>query len=69
MKAKELIEKLKMFEEFDVEFHFTDGYSKFPNIRKFSIDEICDVGYSDKVVVLDGKEELRWNRNFKREEG
>lgn len=56
MKVKELIEKLKNYEDFHVEFHFTDGYSIFPNIRKFSIEEICDIGHSDKVVILDGKE-------------
>lgn len=56
MKAKDLINMIKNFEDFDVEFHFTDGYSKFPNIRSFSLDGICDVGYSSKVIVLDGVE-------------
>ena len=56
MKAKELIELLQGYEDFDVEFVFTDGYNIFPNIRKFKNLTLGDIGYSDKVIVLDGEE-------------
>lgn len=56
MKVSELIEKLSPYEDFDVEFVFTDGYSKFPNVRSFEVEGIADIGYSDKVVLLSGEE-------------
>lgn len=57
MKAKELIEKLKNYEDFDIEFHFTDGFSRFPNIRRFSVDCVEDIGHSDKVIIISGEEQ------------
>ena len=57
MKAKELIEKLKNYEDFDIEFHFTDGFSRFPNIRRFSVDCVEDLGHSDKVIIISGEEQ------------
>lgn len=56
MKVSELIEKLSPYMEFDVEFVFTDGYSKFPNVRSFAVEEVADIGHSDKVVLLSGEE-------------
>lgn len=60
MKVSELIEKLSPYEEFEVEFEvefvFTDGYSKFPNVRSFAVEGIADIGHSDKVVLLSGEE-------------
>lgn len=56
MKVSELIEKLSPYMEFDVEFVFTDGYSKFPNVRSFAVEGIADIGHSDKVVILSGEE-------------
>lgn len=56
MKVKKLIEILENYKEFDVEFNFIDGYSSFPNTRSFSINGISDIGYSDKVIILDGQE-------------
>ncbi len=56
MKVSELIEKLSPYMEFDVEFVFTDGYSKFPNVRSFAVKEVADIGHSDKVVLLSGEE-------------
>lgn len=57
MKAKELIEKLKNYEDFDIEFHFTDGFSRFSNIRRFSVDCVEDIGHSDKVIIISGEEQ------------
>lgn len=58
MKGKELIEKLKNYDDFDIEFIFTDGYSHngFPNERVFNNIEVAYVGHSEKVVVLSGNE-------------
>lgn len=56
MKGKELAEIAMTYEEFDFEFVFTDGYSKFPNVRTFNNLELADVGYSDKVALLSGEE-------------
>ena len=56
MKGRELKKLCEQYEDFDFEFSFTDGYSKFPNVRTFKNLELCDVGHSDKVVVLEGDE-------------
>lgn len=56
MKCKELIEIIKKdnLEEYDIEFvtDWTDikdnGYLFYENVK------ICDVGVSDKVVILSG---------------
>ena len=56
MKGKELAELAMEYADFDFEFRFTDGYSNFPNVRSFEKLELCDIGYSDKVVVLTGDE-------------
>lgn len=50
--------KDRHLEDFDLEFTFTDGHSEkgFPNIRTFSIDSICDIGYSSNEVSFDGEE-------------
>ena len=56
MKGKELAEIAMKYEEFDFEFVFIDGYSKFPNVRTFNKLELAAVGYSDKVVLLSGEE-------------
>ena len=55
MKGKELIEKLKGYEDFDIEFSFSDcghGYS----LRTFENITIGDIGYSSKIIKLDGEE-------------
>ena len=44
------------YPNFEIEFKFTDGYSKFPNIRDFKNIEIADIGHSDKVIILTGDE-------------
>ena len=58
MKGNELIELIKSrnLEEFEVEFVFMDGHNIFPNIRVFKVTDIADIGYSSKVLRLDGDE-------------
>ena len=47
-----------MISAFQCDFSLaTDGYSTFPNVRTFKNLELCDIGHSDKVVVLEGEEE------------
>ena len=49
---------LQEHKDFSIEFCFTDGQGEkgFPNIRTFKDITIADIGYSDKVIVLTGKE-------------
>lgn len=57
MKGKELAELAKQYEDFDFEFSFTDGNNgRFINVRHFEKVELCDIGHSDKVVILTGEE-------------
>jgi len=60
MKVRELFEQLQGKEDFDLEFCFYDeqlatfeGTWGLPPLRTFKITSISDIGYSDKVVVLD----------------
>lgn len=57
MKAKELAEELLKNPDFDVECSVWvyDENSRFPNISTLRIDGIADIGYSDKVIVLNGE--------------
>ena len=57
MKGKDLAELAMRYYDFDFEFSFTDGYNKFPNVRRFNKLELCDIGHSDKVVILSGEED------------
>ena len=57
MKGKDLIKLAEAYSDFEFEFRFTDGYSNFPNVRSFNHLELCDVGHSDKVVILTGDED------------
>jgi hypothetical protein len=58
MKAKELIEKLKGYEDFDLKFLFLEKNPKYKylNGRTFTVEDI-DIGYSDNVIMLAGDEE------------
>lgn len=56
MKGEELKKICEQYPEFEFEFKFTDGYSRFPNIRTFNNLELTDVGHSDKIIVLTGDE-------------
>lgn len=56
MKVSELIKKILPYEDFEVQFIFTDGCSVFPNVRSFEIEGIADIGQSDKMVLLSGEE-------------
>ena len=56
MKVKDLIEKLKGFEDFEIEGVFVDTSnpdSKFMNVQTFKINDVGDIGYSSKVIQLD----------------
>ena len=59
MKAKELIELLKEMPDFDVKFVYMD-VGKNDGMRydrkDFEITGIADIGFSDKIIHLDGKE-------------
>jgi len=55
MKVKQLIELLKTYEDFDVILR-TSKITKGIDITDFEIKGICDIGYSDNVVLLDGEE-------------
>lgn len=59
MTGQELINKLKGYEDFDIEFIFSEepcSGSYFPTIRHFEDLSIGDIGYSDKVILLSGNE-------------
>lgn len=56
MTIKELSDIYKQYGDFEIQFSFTDSCGKFLNIRTFSNIEICDIGYSDKVICLTGDE-------------
>ena len=56
MLGKDLEQLCKQYPDFDFQFSFTDSYSKFPNVRSFEKLELCDIGHSDKVVILTGEE-------------
>lgn len=59
MKSKDLIEKLKEYEDFDVEFVFSEKPQEgdhFLTVRVFGNIDICDVGHNSKVVRLSGDE-------------
>lgn len=54
MKVKDLIEKLKNYEDYDVEAAYSDYEegNRFLDIYFYKVDGIADVSHSDKVVVL-----------------
>lgn len=57
MKAKELIGELKGYEDFDIEFVFSEKKAdEWPTYRIFSGVEIVDIGHSDKIIRLTGNE-------------
>lgn len=62
MKAKELAEELQKHPDFDVELTYMtfkrDGiHTPFPDIYNYKIKGIADIGYSDKIIILDGEVE------------
>lgn len=61
MKAKELANELLKHPDFDVEFVYLtfirDGiHTPFPDVYKYKITGIADIGHSDKVIILDGEQ-------------
>lgn len=56
MRVKDLINKLSKYEDFELEFVFVDALQECYTLRSFKVDEITDIGHSDKVILLSGKE-------------
>ena len=54
MRVKDLINKLSKYEDFELEF--VDALQERYTLRSFKVDEITDIGHSDKVILLSGKE-------------
>jgi hypothetical protein len=61
MKAKELAEELLKHPDFDVELIYMTSFKRdgmlFPDIYKYKIKGIADIGHSDKVIILDAEVE------------
>ena len=57
MKGEELAKLATQYSDFEFEFTFTDGCNRFPNVRRFENLELCDIGHSDKTVLLSSEEE------------
>lgn len=55
MTAKELAEKLLEHPDFKVKGIFVDYFSsgQYPKYHTLNVCGIADIGYSDKVIVLD----------------
>ena len=56
MKVQDLIERLKGYEDFELEAVFINNSNlngKFMDLSTFKVIDIADIGYSDKVIVLD----------------
>lgn len=55
MKAKELAEKLLEHPDFEVKSIFIDYFSgnTYPKYHNLKVVGVADIGYSDKVIVLD----------------
>lgn len=56
MRVKDLINKLSKYEDFELEFVFVDALQERYTLRSFKVDEITDIGHSDQVILLSGKE-------------
>jgi len=55
MKAKDLIKILSEHPEFEIEACYVSEPKqgdKFLNISKFKVDDVADIGYSSKVILL-----------------
>lgn len=59
MKVKQLIEKLKEYEDFDIIFSILepDGSNYGIGLRRFEIG-IDDIGYSSQIVILGPTSEI-----------
>lgn len=60
MKAKDLADELLKHPDFDIELSYMtfkrDGiHTPFPDVYNYKITGIADIGYSDKVIILDGE--------------
>ena len=54
MRVKDLISRLSKYEDF--ELVFVDALQEHYTVRSFKVDEVTDIGHSDKVILLSGKE-------------
>lgn len=59
MKSKELIKILQEFPDFEVilSHSFRDNSAWGIAVDNYKIDELGDIGYSDKVIILDVSKE------------
>ena len=58
MLAKELINKLSEYENFEIKISiWEDNKGMWPNLKTYFISGIGDISYSDKIIILDIKEE------------
>jgi len=60
MKAKDLADELLKHPDFDIELSYMtfkrDGiHTPFPDTYNYKITGVADIGYSDKVIILDGE--------------
>lgn len=55
MKAKDLAEELIKFPDFEVEAYIMvkDGSKWGIELQTYRVESVGDIGYSDKVIVLD----------------
>ena len=60
--VKELLGICGQYDDFEIQFSFTDACEKFSSIRTFSNLELCDVEYSDRIICLTGNELTGRNR-------
>jgi len=61
LKLKELKEMLNKFDEdfddFDIEISYTIPSDTWPDWRRMKLDCLGDIGYSSKVIIIDGYRE------------
>lgn len=57
MKVSELIEKIKDYPDFEVELTVLGRptSNKNYNLETISITDVADIGYSSKIIALDGE--------------
>lgn len=59
MKVKEFIDMIKEYPDFELRFPVPDnvGEGVWPSSTSFVPVEICDVGYSSKVLIIEVEED------------
>ena len=57
-KLKEIVNQFdESFDDFDVEICYTIPSDFFPDMRTIHLDCLGDIGYSEKVIIIDGYRE------------